>query len=511
MTNPDISNTNEVLAEISKRLVETQQETRQLVEKLEIQGAIQLEMVKLLQSFSEQHSSVIGTLLSVQEKVDELSTPTSQSNPGSILRVEGHLSQIYTNLHSMKQVMNLTLRETTSRSRTIRCVFIVQSIPMWDAHADIYWSMVDDPRFHPMVVSINHSQLGRAEFSGEDDVHRGLLEQNIPHLRLNVQPIEALDILRSLMPDVIFRQQQWDTPLPPTLRTPEITFARLCVIPYGMGVLANPNAANEDDEAYANNYDQLYHRMAWRVFCETEITQRYYRSFEHSDPDKFVLTGYPKHDRLLQAKGKGQWPIAEPDGRRFRVIWAPHHSLAVHGAGFGVFHKIYRDMLQWAASAPEIQFVLKPHPALSYTADHSGVLRNPDYSTFLARWADLPNCAVCEGQYGELFDASDMLLTDGVSFLTEYHLFSKPIIFFDSGVHARFNELGRLAEKAAHRVQSFEEMRNATLAYKNGKTWELEKERQDLLTVLLPHSQSASSIILDTIADGIYSSGVTHV
>jgi hypothetical protein len=494
------------VSDLSEQVSAMRQELGGLAEKIEVQGAIQLEIAKLLQSFHAQHRALPDQI----ESIVQLALETSAQDKiplttETLSKLDARFNQISANLHAMKQVGNLTLRELRPRTDKIRCVFIVQSIPMWDALADIYWAMVEDDRFHPMVVSINHSHLGRAEFAGEDDVHKGLTEQNIPHLRLNVASLEALDILRSLTPDVVFRQQQWDSPVPPGLRTPEITFARICVVPYGMGVLANPDATDPSEEAYANNYDQTYHRMAWRVFCETEQTRSYYRSFAHSDPDKFVLSGYSKLDKLMEAKGKGVWPIPEPKGRSFRVIWAPHHSLAIQGAGFGVFHKIYKQMLEWARRAKDIQFVFKPHPALSYSAPRSGVITNPDYSSFLETWAALPNCAVCEGNYGELFEASDLMLTDGVSFLTEYHLFAKPIIFFDSGVHARFNQLGRLAEAAAHRVESFEEMRKAALTYKDGKAWPFEKERQDPLAVLMPRQEPASRIILDSIADGIFS------
>ncbi|MGE6742126.1 CDP-glycerol glycerophosphotransferase family protein [Allorhizobium pseudoryzae] len=494
-------------SDLSEQIAALRQDIGGLNEKIEVQGAIQIEIAKLLQSFHTQHLALPGQIAGIIQSALEASAQDKVTLSNEALsKLDYRFNQIAANFHTLKQVSNLTLRELRPPIDRIRCVFIVQSIPMWDALADVYWSMVDDARFHPIVVSINNSQLGRAEFTGEEEVHKGLTEQNIPHLRMNVSSLEALDILRSLNPDVVFRQQQWDSPVPPGLRTPEITFARICVVPYGMGLLAKPNSTDTSDEAYDNNYDQAYHRMAWRVFCETEITRTYYRSFAHSDPDKFVLSGYSKLDKLLEAKGKGVWPIPEPNGRSFRIIWAPHHSLAIHGEGFGVFHKIYRQMLEWAQQATDIQFVYKPHPALSYSAPRSGAINDPDYPSFLQTWEALPNCAICEGSYGELFDASDMMLTDGVSFLTEYHLFAKPIVFIDSGVHARFNHLGRLAEAAAHRVDSFEEMRTAALSYKDGKAWPLEKERQDLLEVLRPRQEPASRIILDSIADGIHSS-----
>jgi hypothetical protein len=484
----------------------------ELAERIETQGAVQLEIARLLQSFhaeqlalpervSQNFSSAIGELAE-----DKLMLPKE-----TMAQLDARLGQLVVGMHGLKQTTNMTLRHMGPSTAKIRCAFLVQSIPMWDALADVYWAMTRDARFEPMVLSMNHSHLGRAEFAGEAEVHNGLVEQGIPHLRLNLGSQEAQDILKSIAPDVVFRQQQWDSPVPHGLRTHEINFARICVVPYGTGLLAGTDANGSEDQAYAANYDQHYHRMAWKIFCETELTLAYYRSFDHSDPNKFVLSGYSKLDRLLTARGKGHWPLPEPDGKTFKVVWAPHHSLAINKPGFGVFHSIYGQMLDWARRSPEIQFVLKPHPALAYSAPRSGIISPEAYARFIQEWSSLPNACIVEGQYGELFDASDMLVTDGVSFLTEYHLFEKPIVFIDSGKHPEFNALGKLAKKAAHCVESFKEMKKAVLNYKDGMVWEKEAERQELLRVLRPCAQPASTIILNTIAEEISAAGLRHV
>lgn len=491
-------------SDIEREIASLKADVKALGENVEIQGQVQLEIAKLLQHFHQQQQALpqqVGEV--VKRAFDGLDWGKIAVTQDAVSKLDSRLTQLLVNSITTKQAANMTLRRLGPATEKIRAVFIVQSIPMWDALADVYWEMTKDDRFHPTVVSIDHRHLGRAEFAGEDDVHKGLTGQNIPHLRLNVPPLEALDILRNLQPDVVFRQQQWDSPVPAGMRTPELTFARICVVPYGMGHLANLKAKSEREEASPSNYDQEHHRMAWRVFCETEVTRSYFKSFMHCDPDKLILSGYPKLDRLLAEKGKGEWPIPEPKGRTFRVIWAPHHSLAVRGSGFGVFHRIHRQMLDWARTSGDIQFVFKPHPALSYAARNTPGLSAGDYDAFCAAWSALPNCTICEGDYGKLFDASDIMLTDGVAFLTEYHLFGKPLIFFDSGVHPPFDAIGRLGERCAHRVKSFGDMQTATLAYKNGKAWEREEERRELLRVIMPHQGKAARIIVDSIADGL--------
>ncbi|SHO60973.1 CDP-Glycerol:Poly(glycerophosphate) glycerophosphotransferase [Pseudoxanthobacter soli DSM 19599] len=505
MLNSDTATRPDSVAEITTELAALRQKVDSLAEQIELQGNIQVEIAKLLQTLQSQQKYLPRLVEQIIEKtLGEKAKQGSSISNEFIGKLADDIVGINQHLHAIKQVSNLTLRKIPSTESKIRCVFIVQSIPMWDALADVYMEMVKDERFHPMIVSINHSHLGRAEFSGEDIVHNWLENQGIPHIRLDVQSLEALDILRNLMPDVVFRQQQWDIPVPPGLRTSEITFARICVVPYGMGVLANPDAKDSSDEAYANNYDQIYHRSAWKVFCETKITQSYYRSFQHSDPDKFVLSGYSKFDKLRQYKGKGVWPLGESGARSFRVIWAPHFSLAIQNQGFGVFHKIYREMLDWARSDESIQFVFKPHPAFEYAVRTTRPATGVDYDDFISKWTSLPNCGLCEGNYGELFASSDLMITDGVSFLTEYHIFEKPLIFIDSCCHAPFNELGRISEKCADRVTTFDQLKSAALEYRSGKPFMFENERAYLLSLIFPRDEPAAQVILNTIASDIY-------
>ncbi|MBB4955655.1 hypothetical protein H4S14_003694 [Agrobacterium vitis] len=491
-------------------LITLKKQMEDISQKLELQGEIQLELARILQLFNAKFDSLSQASNDIVTSIAEATEKQNHFVGQNFAAwVNARFTTLNERLDSLQQVSNMALRRVQPIARRIRCAFIIQSMDMWDALAPVYEAMVMDERFDPVVMSTSIKALGRGELKGEKDVHEALAERHIPHIRLDVEPSATLDILLNLSPDVVFRQQQWDSPLPVGLQTRSISFSRICVVPYGMGVLAKADAKDASDEIHALNYDQTYHRAAWKVFCETAITQASYRFFAHSDPEKFILSGYPKHDKLLESKGKGVWPIAEPAGRTFRVIWAPHYSMGSAGIGFGVFDRIFTEMLEWVRTQADIQFVLKPHPGLEHVATES-VGFCEVYRAFQEQWSSLPNCTIINGPYGSLFDASDLMLTDGVSFLTEYHLFEKPLIFFDSGRHHPFNELGRLAERASHRVSNFGEMKKAILAYKNGQSWKFEQERQDLLKVLRPFDKPAADIILDSIAEDLQFSRVSY-
>jgi hypothetical protein len=381
----------------------------------------------------------------------------------------------------------------------------VHAIESWDAQIDLYEAMLLDDRFEPLVVSINRRFPGDAGYGGEAQTSAELEKAGVRHIRLGMEPSwPALDILRALQPDVVFRQSQWEQDVPPAFATSRLNFARICSVPYGMSIVGKFSPGDQSvGGVNEQSFDQYYHRMAWRVFCETEQTRDYFLQFGHSDPEKFIVSGYPKLTRLLRAREEAEsWPIAAAGERRFRVIWAPHYSVKTDWLGFGTFDQIYGDFLAWARERPDIDFVLKPHPALFTFAVRSGALAQHELDAFQEAWQALPNCALELGTYAKLFAASDLMVTDGLSFFTEYPIFGKPLIFLDSGRHVPMNALGDAALAAAHHVSTFEAMKAAVEGYAGGAAWMFEKQRQALLKVLFPREQEPMEIILGSIADG---------
>lgn len=415
-------------------------------------------------------------------------------------------SRFFTEISDLRSIGNLATRRAPHTERQIKCVFLVHAIESFDAIFGVWDAMRNDNRFDPLVVSINRKFPGDTEYRGEDETSAALDLRGIEHIRLGMEPsFIGLNILRALAPDVIFRQSQWEPDVPEAFRTQNINFARLCSVPYGMSTVGHFELSDAFDGGVSEySFDQLWHRMAWRVFCETEKTRDYFVHFRHSDPSKFIVSGYPKLARLLAARNEPEvWPINVDGNRRFRVIWAPHYSVGTSWLGFGTFDSIHNDFLAYAQERNDIDFVLKPHPALFTFAVNGGAMDREVLDTFLESWKALENCSIELGTYAHLFAASDMMVTDGLSFLTEYPIFEKPLVFIDSGKHVSMNALGEASLAAAHHVQDFSGIRHAIEYYATGGTWLLESERKNLIEILFPREQPAVEIILDEIHNGI--------
>ncbi|KQQ58478.1 hypothetical protein ASF69_13890 [Rhizobium sp. Leaf311] len=502
-------------ASVNAKLDQVIADLSSLAQRQQIQDEIMLELVNFLARFRE---DTIGLQQTTAQKLHEASQDiarnvrdlSSSNNTFANNLVESvknlarsNEASAANNFAQLRQIVHTGIRKMPTTSGKIRCVFLVHLIEAWDAQIDIFHAMQKDDRFDPIVISIDRVFPGDNVCGGESSISESLTNLGVPHLRLGMpNSFEGLDVLRALMPDVIFRQSHWDRDYPPAFRTPELGFARLCAITYGVSIVAKFSHSEPSNEISPMAFDQPYHRSAWRVFCETEQTQSYFRSFQHSDPNKFVLSGYPKHERLASFIGRGSWPIKNDGEKAFRVIWAPHHSVGSDWLAFGVFHRIYRDMLSWAQRSPRIEFVLKPHPALFALVVKMGLISQADINDFRTRWESLPNCTIVDGQYGELFDASDLMLTDGISFLTEYQLFNKPLVFIDSQRRVPFNALGELASACAEHVTTMPQIEAAVMAYANGKPWQQGEERARLLEKLLPNERPSTEIVLDAIAGG---------
>ncbi len=387
-----------------------------------------------------------------------------------------------------------------SRREKIISVFLVHHIAAWDALSGIYEAMAASADFMPIAISLpfNFNSGRHGIFDGEDGVHRGLDAMGVSHLRFNFQNhAEGLAIIKSIQPDILFRQTPWDADIPAPYSTKELNFTRLVYTDYGIGIL------QDNPENIRIDYDQELHRRAWLLLCANEEQKRIYQTLTLHKGLRAVVTGYPKFDKLVQRGGDRKfWPI-ESGSRKFRLIWAPHHSVRPGHLGFGTFPFVFREILQWVFRNPEVEVVLKPHPMLFESCAH-GMMTKQDIESFLAIWGALPNTAyVTGGDYGPLLAASDAMLTDGITFLVEYQLFEKPLIWLDSGRHIGFNSIGQQVLNGLHAAKSASEALGLVDEIRKRPVDPLQETRAEVVRSLMPYPGASAQRVLATIREGL--------
>ena len=394
--------------------------------------------------------------------------------------------------------------------RAIKVVFLGLYFEAWDALGPIYKLMKDDPRFAPVVVSMPRKLTGELRYEGEQQSHEFFASQAIEHIRLNQggngsENESGLATLKELAPDYVFTNYPWQRNYQPALRFDRlIQFTRLAYVPYFSLAMVDepdyePGGGQGGAKVATHLYRQRLHQLASLVFTQDKNVLEAHQETEQGSGHVY-LTGSPKIDSLRESalSGVSTWPIL---GAGFRLIWAPHHSYSPHWLNFGVFAQIKDQMLALAKSRPDIQIILRPHPFLWGTLVDRNVLSEAELQSWRQDWESLPNTATSEGgSYGELFLATDALVTDGISFLGEFPLVTgKPSIFFEKQDHWEFSPIGEIAAACSVRVQNFQQLEAVLDQTVKSGLPNLKSEIDRLVAESSPQPGNAAKLILDQV------------
>ena len=354
----------------------------------------------------------------------------------------------------------------TQATSPIKVAFLSFYFEAWDALDEIWQLMVADERFEPTVISIPRRLTGEVGFIDEDRVSEFYDSVGVPHLRFNFEDsAEGLLRLKDMAPDYVFINYPWQRNYQPGYRVEQLSeFTKVCYVPYYSMPLVNEPG---ETGIAPHLYQQRSHQLASMVFTQDSTVRAAYAQTERGNSHVY-LTGSPKIDALLRdAKAGAQtWPIAAKKvhhgqpvpQRNYRIIWAPHHSYGPNWLNFGMFAQMYQGMLKFAQQHPHVDIVLRPHPFLFGTLQDRGVISATELDDWLEDWQDLSNTSIdTDGGYAALFRATDLMVTDGISFIGEFPLITgKPTVFLENPGHWEFSPLGEIAAAANIRLTSFE-------------------------------------------------------
>lgn len=371
-------------------------------------------------------------------------------------------------------------------SRPIRVIFLVPDTSLWDVFGSVYADMIAHPMFEPSVLAFRRMAVGGAlskeetrQFFAERQIEAtfwGFDDDECPPIR----PKDA-DILFYTLGSVAY---------PPTLQIEFTSLSFLtCYLPYGF-LLARE---------YDYQFNQDFHHSAWRVFAATAREEALYRHYSHRRTPNVALTGYPKFDALSRAEKR---PAARPT-----VIWAPHWSIGeiYPRLNMGTFHTLCMKMLEVFDAFPGMDFLYKPHPTLAHALEQTSFMSGASYATYLEMLRSRPNVRLwLHGDYAALFANSSAMITDSVSFLAEYLLADRPLLFLDRPDRRPLSPVGEEVINLHHKGRTFEDIkafidRCVVRADDPKAQGRLEKAKQ----ILGVSGQSASGKIIGTILEDV--------
>lgn len=310
--------------------------------------------------------------------------------------------------------------------KTWNCVFfaIYESVWKYDA---LYRLMERNERFNPTVLVCPVVNRGRKhmleslQHCYDSFKKRGY---NVL-LSYNDEKGTYVDVRNELNPDIIFYTNPYKGLIDDRYYIYRFRDILTVYVTYGFG--------NTKDFSF--NFNQPLHNLVWRNYVETNKHLDYARFGGKNRGRNAVVTGYLGVENLIDSQYKVKINYWKLNGnQRKKIIWAPHHTLKPVGPiHFSCFLDYCDFMVEMAKKyADKIQIAFKPHPLLRPKLEH--FWGEEKTNSYFETWANMPNTALVEGDYTDLFLTSDAMIHDSGSFLIEYLYVNKPVMRTSNGV-----------------------------------------------------------------------------
>lgn len=253
------------------------------------------------------------------------------------------------------------------------------------------------------------------------------------------------------IPDIIIHLTPYYKTLPRDVNIFHVPLTSLNIyLPYGLSTVGNYWV-----------FDTPGAQMSWKIFCETDTCKSMIHSHSVLGSTNVVPSGHPKMDVLLKPdvsyNSKDIWKISPNTSLTGvkKIIYSPHHSIYYDTIRFSTFHQNYRAMYEYAkAHQTTTSWVVKPHPLLRKNTVQYGLFKSEkEFDEYMDLWDALPNArTVRNGVYDDVFLTSDAMVMDCGSFLAEYTLMNKPLIFLRRP-EQEWNECGNELMRVVYSVE----------------------------------------------------------
>lgn len=336
---------------------------------------------------------------------------------------------VYEWLHDMKGVYYvLTAKKMQKKAlkrlkgkERLRCVFFALFDEVWK-YDGVYRLMSSNPRFEPIVLVCPVVNYGKDNMLNRmDKCYKYFKSKGYNVIKsYNPETDEYIDVYKELAPDLIFYTNPYEGLIDMRYYIDKFRDVLTVYVPYFFGESVNYKVA----------YNNLFSNLVWRKYVETVKHRAFAIKYADNKGVNTCVVGYPGIEALIDkgyVASYKDWKLGNNVERK-RIIWAPHHTLEAVGTCHYSCFLMYCDfMIKMAEKySDKIQIVFKPHPLLRNKLNEIwGVEKT---TLYYSKWEEMPNTALKEGDYEDLFLTSDAMIHDSGSFLIEYLYTNKPVM-----------------------------------------------------------------------------------
>lgn len=385
-------------------------------------------------------------------------------------------------------------KDSVKKSNQINVLFILHNMYTWSSLKTVYDELKKRDNVNVFVVAATgvENKANPVQASYTSKIVDYLKQENIPFKDINFSNVDdVVAFLSSVSPDLVIRQSPWDADLPAVYSSLNLSGFKTVYIPYYTVDIVDFQLNGNDMEV-----NQSFHLHCHKMyFPSQDLLNRAKLRFK-GDSSNFKFLGNTKLEYLVSKLDE----TAREDDGKLHLLWAPHHSIRNEWLAFGTFENIWEEMIRLAvAYQDKLHICLRPHPIL---IEKLKMRFNPGlWEEFQKTWNLLPNTSIDnDWDYTKSFNWSDLILTDGISFLVEYPFTGKAGIFIENPNHQPFTVNGELGKACFHTISSGSEIEPLLkLAFENKLSPKLEDVAR--LKRHLEVENAAKKIVDDLLSD----------
>ncbi len=335
------------------------------------------------------------------------------------------------------RVYRKRIRDIRQRGKA-NVVFIASNLAMWK-YQRLCELLIRDSRFDVKIIlapfySFSEEQKERSM----RDLSRFFSERNIPCTDSRGIDNLAAWLRDEVRPDLIFYPQPYEWLFSNELDWTYHPTSLIAYVPYGALTLNEP---------WIYNARFIYN--AWRVYYQGAYNRKLARKLCFNRGLNVRISGYISVDDFTLTVPQDVWKPQKTEKKR--IIWAPHFSgiRQPNWLNRGAFRWTWEFMQEIAVRYKDrIQIAFKPHPRLLSELYNSPEWGKEKADAYYEWWANGENTQLETGQFISLFKTSDAMIHDCNSFIADYLLTGKPVLFTSNNLEDTENQLDDFGKAA---------------------------------------------------------------
>jgi len=334
----------------------------------------------------------------------------------------------------------------------INVAFLVWQNAKWNG-ASLYQKLLSDTRFSTMILIV-HMNVS------EDEINYNFFKER----GYNAFKVSYLSDLLMHKPDIVFYQQPWFA-LGLRSNFSPFKLSRIALCFYFTYSIDNDIKLPKIWNMCKFFFRAMYKQFLFNMDCVQEFKVR--------GVHNAIATGHPILDVFNEPVKNNPWH----DSKKYKIIYAPHHSLGTGNLQYLTFAWNGRQLLQMAKDNPHTEWIFKPHPFFRKKIVKFGIMTAQELDNYFSEWEQIGQ-VYDKGDYFDIFRTSDLMITDAGAFLTQYLPTGNPVIHLIGSNESVRGIVGRKSSQHYYKVHDLTELESIFDMLVNQHKDPLKAERQ---------------------------------